>query len=342
MKLAAPLLLHQDEAYHAYEFRSNYRFSPGVKQTSRLFTAIIPCATGVGSLYQAIAAALDRRAYPPPGRIVDIDGCRMHLQSTGSGTPTVVLETGLGGMSSAWAWIQLEAATFSRVISYDRAGLGWSETDDAPKTAQLAAHRLHTILQRAQASPPYVLVGHSMGGLLIRVFADRYPDEVAGMVLVDACHPDQHLRSRAIDTHMRSGFHFLRAAPFLARLGYVRLAGLFNAWAEGLPPLQAAEAEAFLSSSRHLRTTLDESLVWETVCEEVRDTRGLGDIPLAVVTAGRDVLPGHPELQGELAALSRQSIHVTVSGADHVTLVTRREHARFVVEAIRHVVEKGM
>jgi pimeloyl-ACP methyl ester carboxylesterase len=181
-----------------------------------------------------------------------------------------------------------------------------------------------------------------MGGLLIRVFADRYRDEVAAIVLVDASHPDQHLRSPAIDTHMRSGFRVLRAVPLLARLGYVRLTGLFNAWAEGLPPQQAAEAEAFLSSCRHLQTTLDESLAWEAICTEVRDTGGLRDIPLAVVTAGRDVLPGQPQLQRELALLSRDSIHVTVKGADHVTLVTRREHAQSVVEAIRHVVGQGM
>jgi pimeloyl-ACP methyl ester carboxylesterase len=180
-----------------------------------------------------------------------------------------------------------------------------------------------------------------MGGLLIRVFADRYPDEVAGMVLVDASHPDQHLRSPAIDTHMRSGFRVLRTVPLLARLGYVRLTGLFNAWAEGLPPQQAAEAEAFLSSCRHLQATLNESLAWEAVCTEVRGTGELGDIPLAVVTAGSDVLPGQPELQAELAQLSRNSIHVTVRGADHVSLVTRREHAQSVVEAIRHVVEQG-
>jgi pimeloyl-ACP methyl ester carboxylesterase len=245
-------------------------------------------------------------------------------------------------MSSAWAWIQPEIARFSRVVSYDRAGLGWSETDSAPKSARLAACRLRTVLRCAEAAPPYILVGHSMGGLLIRVFADLFPEEVAGMVQVDAAHPDQHMRSNAIDVHMRTGFRVLRAVPLLAQLGYIRLTGLFNAWAEGLPPQQAAESRAFLSSIRHLRTTRDESLAWESVCMEVRDTDALGDIPLAVVTACRAVLPGHPELQEELAALSRDSFHMTVKGADHVTLITKREYAQSVVEAIRIVVERGM
>ena len=209
-----------------------------------------------------------------------------------------------------------------------------------PKSAALVARRLRALLQKSGMVPPYVMVGHSMGGLLIRVFAGLFPEDVAGMVLVDAVHPDQHLRSEAIDIHMRTGFRFLRAVPLLARLGYVRLTGLFASWGEGLPARQAAESEAFLATYRHLCTTRDESLAWETICQEVRSTGKLGDKPLAVVTAGKDVLPGQPELQGELAALSSDSIHLVVPGADHVTLVTRREYALAVVDAIRQVVSK--
>lgn len=323
-----------------YEFSANHRFSPEVKRKSRLFTAAIPCLTGIGFLYESLAKARDQRNYPPPGRLVDVDGCRMHVQTTGCCLPTVVLESGLGGMSSAWGWIQPEAAKFSRVVSYDRAGLGWSDPGFGLKTAVSAAQRLHSVLVRSRVTPPYVLVGHSMGGLFTRVFADFYPDEVAGMVLLDAVHPDQHLRSAAISTHMQTGFRFLKAVPLLAQLGYVRLSGLFDAWGEGLPPQQAAEAAAFFSTYRHLKTTLDESLAWETICAEVRATRGLGNMPLAVVTAGSGVLPGQPELQGELAALSTDSVHVVVKAADHVSLVTRREHALTVVELIHRMVEK--
>ena len=339
MKIAAPIPLPGSD--ELYRYCSDPRFSPGVRGKFRLFSALIPCLTGLGPLYQALASRRDMRDFPPPGRLVQIDDCRLHLQSAGHGLPSVVLESGLGGMSCAWGWIQPETAKFSRVVSYDRAGLGWSGPDPAPKTATLAARRLRALLEKSGVRPPYVLVGHSMGGLLVRVFAALYPDEVAGVVLLDAVHPDQHLRSAAIDIHMRSGFRFLRAVPLLARLGYVRLTGLFDAWGEGLPPRQAAESEAFLATYRHLRATLDESLAWETICAEVRGSGNLGDTPLAVVTAGRDVLPGQPELQGELAALSSDSVHLVVPGADHVTLVTRREHALTVVEAIRLVVDKA-
>lgn len=327
---------------HAYRYRENHRFTPEVKRVSRLYTAIIPCVTGIGGLYQSVAAIRDRRKYLPPGTIQLVGGCSMHAQISGFGPLTVILEAGLGGMSSAWAWIQPEIAKFSRVLSYDRAGLGWSETDPAPKSARLAAHRLRSILQLSEALPPYVLVGHSMGGLLVRVFTDLFPDEVAGVVLVDAAHPDQHVRSSAINRHMQTGFRVLRAVPMLTQLGYIRLTGLFNTWADGLPPQQFAEARAFLSSVRHLKTTRDESLAWETVCSEVRTGGDLNDMPLAVVTACHAVLPGHQELQEELAVLSHDSVHIKVQMANHVTLITRREHAQAVIEAIRIVVERGM
>lgn len=340
MKIAVPIPLSECGPDDLYEYCVDHRFSTGVTARSRLLAAIIPCMTGIGYLYQALATVRDRQDYPAPGRLVDVDDCRLHVQTTGCGRPSVVLESGLGGMSSAWGWIQPEAAKFCRVVSYDRAGLGWSGPDLAPKTAVLAARRLHGILVHSRIPAPYVLVGHSMGGLLVRVFADIYPNEVAGIVLLDAVHPDQHLRSSAIDTHMRTGFAFLKTAPLLARLGYVRLTRLFRAWGEGLPARQAAESEAFLSTYRHLKTTRDESLAWDTICAEVRGTRGLGNTPLAVITAGKDVLPGQPELQRELAKLSSNSTHLIIKGADHVSLITRRKYALAVVEAIRLVVEK--
>ncbi|GFO57715.1 hypothetical protein GMST_00400 [Geomonas silvestris] len=265
----------------------------------------------------------------------------MHLRAAGAGGPTVVLETGLGGMSSAWAWIQPETAQYTRVVSYDRAGLGWSAPVAGAKSARSAARRLRGLLSACGAAPPFVLVGHSMGGLLIRVFAHLYPQEVAGLVLVDAVHPDQHLRSAAIAEHMSTGFRFLKAVPLLARTGYVRLTGLFNAWSQGLPERQAAESDAFLASYEHLKTTRDESLAWDTMCGEVRQTKALDALPLAVVTAGKDVLAGQPELQAELAGLSTDSVHFVVPAADHVTLVTQRDHAHAVVKAIRHVVQRA-
>jgi pimeloyl-ACP methyl ester carboxylesterase len=336
MKKSSKFPLKHAKGEQMYEYSPDHAIRFSGDQRSRCAAAVI-CLSGVGLLYHSYATVRDRLRHPPPGRLLDAGGCRLHLHVAGAGSPTVVLEAGLGGMSSVWAWVQPEIAKFSTVVSYDRAGLGWSDADSTPPTAKQVAVRLRALLQGAAASPPFILVGHSMGGLFIRVFADLFPNEVVGLVFVDASHPDQHRRSAAIDNHMQSGFRMLKGVPLLAGIGFVRLTGLFNSWSDGLPEKQAAEAVAFLSTYKHLKTARDESLAWDTICAEVLSTRRLGDKPLAVVTAGKDVLPGQPELQGELAALSSKSIHLAVKGATHVSLVTHRQYAESVVEAIRHV-----
>ena len=305
-----------------------------------LTAAVVLFSLCAGYVYQAVSTTLDRKNYPPPGSFAFSNGHVLHYQVAGKGNPMVILEAGLSGMSSVWGWIQPEVAEFTRVLSYDRAGLGWSEPDDAPFTASRAAGQLHELLRASGIGMPFVIVGHSMGGLLARAFADRYPDEVAGVVLVDASHPDQYWRHPAIRTYMNSGFRLLRKIPVLAKFGFVRLTGFLNSQSEGLPLRQLAEAKVFLSSYRHLSTTLKESLAWETICAEVRGARDLGDKPLAVLSAGRNPLPGSLDLQRDLATLSSDSMHHIVKGATHVTLVTHREHASSVVEAIRQVVEK--
>jgi len=291
-------------------------------------------------MYQSVTTAMDKQNYPPPGRLVSINGHRLHIQSDGKGGPTVLLEAGLGSMSCGWGWIQPEVARFTRVVSYDRPGLGWSEPDNSPRTASHNARQLHDLLHASGIEGPYVVVGHSMGGLLVREFADKYPDEVVGMVLVDAAHPDQYWRSPAIKRHMDSGFHMLKNIPLMAKLGLVRITGYLNSQAEGLPVKQREEAEAFLASCGHLETANNEAEAWDSVCSEVRRARKLGGKPLAIVSAGKDTLAGARELQDELAGLSFDSTHVVVRGATHVTLVTHREYALTVVEAIRQVLEK--
>ena len=136
-----------------------------------------------------MGAAADARAYPMPGRLIDVGGHRLHLNCTGSGSPTVVLEPGGGEMSSNLGWITPAVARTTRVCVYDRAGRGWSEPADTPQDGLQIATDLHTLLQRGGVPGPYVLAGHSFGGLYVLTFAARYPDEVAGMVLIDSTNP---------------------------------------------------------------------------------------------------------------------------------------------------------
>lgn len=294
---------------------------------------------GLGAVYETFSAKRDKRNNPPPGRMVDVNGHLLHLQAMGKGSPTVILETGLGGMSAAWGWVQPEVAKFTRVASYDRAGLGWSEADGASPDALHIARQLHTLLVNAGIEGPYVLVGHSMGGLFVRVYADQYPAEVAGMVLIDASHPDQYLRSQAIKKHMNKGFRLLKISQILSHLGLLRVYNHYSTQAEGLPPQQRAVAEVFLASASHITTAREELAAWDVTAEQVRHTKNLGNRPLVVLSADKGSLPGAHLLQEGLAQLSANSVHRVVNGADHVTIVSHREHALAVVEGIRQVVE---
>jgi pimeloyl-ACP methyl ester carboxylesterase len=144
-----------------------------------------------GTAYQVIGAALDGRRYPPPGRLVRVDGHRLHLETAGEGTPAVVLDSGLPGTVLSWKFVQSEVARLTRVCSYDRAGLGWSDAGPMPRTSRQIVEELRTLLRNAGIPGPYVLVGHSFGSFTARLYAGLYPDEVAGGVIVDPIHTNE-------------------------------------------------------------------------------------------------------------------------------------------------------
>jgi pimeloyl-ACP methyl ester carboxylesterase len=297
---------------------------------------------GLGALGQTIAARRDRRRYPPPGDLVDVGGHRLHLYAMGepSANPTVVLEAGMASISSNWGWVRRELATDGLVVSYDRAGLGWSDPGTRPLDAAKSAAELHRALGRAGIGPPYVLAGHSYGGLVVRMFADRYPGEVVGMVLVDSSHPDQWARIPA-SRGGRTVAAGNRASAMLARLGVLRLFRLERPFIAGLPPREYAEMRAYLSRPQGWSVGADGLVAWAELSRgQVTAARSLGALPLVVLSVTEqdryaDVLTG---LQNELPALSSNSRHVTVPGATHYTLVSERQYAMIVSAAIRAVI----
>jgi len=189
---------------------------------SLLAVAALLIACGV--LYQIVALKSDKRRFPPAGRLVDVGGHRLHLYELGSGAPTVVLESGISASSLNWRRVQTEVAHFARVCSYDRAGLGWSDLCKEPCTPGSLAAQLHLLLLRAGIVAPYVLVGHSFGGLIVRAFAAKFPDETAGLVLIDPLDPAEWTPvTRAQHRTIARGISLSRRGAIAARLGIVRL-----------------------------------------------------------------------------------------------------------------------
>jgi pimeloyl-ACP methyl ester carboxylesterase len=191
----------------------------------------------VGLVYQFVATRLAYRKYPAPGQMVAVSGHGMHLYCTGEGRegPTVVMDSGLGGGVLDWQTVQPDVAKFARVCSYDRSGIGWSESGPKPRTSPRIVEELHALLKNAGVGGPYVLVGHSFGGANAQLYAAEYPEEVAGMVLVDSA-----LDIRVLDKDLRNDVAGAGPSPLtikvVAPLGIARLFAGGNGSGEGGPP----------------------------------------------------------------------------------------------------------
>jgi pimeloyl-ACP methyl ester carboxylesterase len=291
----------------------------------------------IGATYQAIATEIDQRTYPHPGEMVVVGDYSLHISCAGQGSPTVILEAANGGMSAHWARVQQQVAQTTRVCAYDRAGLGWSEPGPEPRDAKQVSSELHTLLANAGIEGPYVLVGHSYGGLYARMYADQYSEEVAGMVLVDSSHPEQFSRGPEARAMYERTKRLSALVPLFTRLGVIRLSNYFPAHPD-LPQRQRAQVEAFNSSTQHLVTTTEEFRATPETTAQVRGTGSMGDKPLAVISAGEQP-SSWLEMQEELAALSPNSIHRVVDGATHESLLYERDDAQVSGAAIDQVVE---
>jgi|SRR5579872_1071818 len=311
------------------------------------------CLAITGALYEMIGQRRDSRRFPQRGHLVQAGSIRMNIDCSGQGSPTVVLESGSGGPSIDWLMVQPEVAKFSRVCSYDRAGYGWSDSGPEPRSSLQIARELNQLLQAAGEKGPYVLVGHSMGGYDIRVYTGQYPDDVAGMVLVDASHEDQDLTApesirkwgRADRKHPR--WRKLKYF-FQLHLGWARLTADHDAPA--FWPKAFREEENFLTLPiKHQFATIDEDQVFSTLsAAQVRSAGDLGDRPLIVLTATTqdDIPPEIPpkdaqaeediwvhQLQPELARLSTHGKQIIVNSSHEMPT----EHPEAVIAAIHEV-----
>lgn len=308
------------------------------KPLTRIAAAIggaLIVALALGAVLQPVLSWHTLSSTPPPGKLVDVGGHRLHLLCQGTGGPAVILEPGLPGSSLAWEAVSAEIKAFTSVCSYDRAGYGWSEAGPSPRTAGNMVQELSVLLRSYAIEPPYVLVGHSFGGLLMQLYASRFPDEVAGMVLVDSSHPDQVSQTKDLETVSMLGTVIRVLAPF----GIPRF----------LFPVPAGSPESRTNAVRSLERELQMTTKSiQTAASELTGLRqslfdagayrpDLGQRPLIVLTEGRRKAKFWLDMQEDLTKLSAVSDWQIVDDAGHFIHHDRPEA---VVNAILRILEQ--
>ena len=303
--------------------------------------AIAAVLLGAGYTYETVQAARDRRRYPAPGRLVDVGGRRMHILCEGDAAgPTVVIEQGIACPALVWRPVQEAIARFARVCTYDRAGFQWSDPVAGQRTLDDRLADLHAILKCAGVPPPYLLVGHSLGGLLARRFAHAYPDQVAGMVLVDS--PDETVVFReSTRVFYAQGVRMQQVLRAAARVGLLRLLG------RHMPMLMLpddAVGYALCVRSQHVMAAEDDMRALLTAPEtrgQLEAPGSFGDRPLILLEHGVPFPPmvavmeeGWSESQRRLALLSSDSELIVAQKSSHLIYLDEPE---LIVESVRRV-----
>jgi pimeloyl-ACP methyl ester carboxylesterase len=310
---------------------------------------IVPLAmaalAGLGAVYQALGARADRRRFPPPGRMVTVGAHQLHVMEAGVGSPTVLFEAALGASAISWCRVQPEIAKLTRTFAYDRTGMGFSEAGPLPRTAERIAEELHALLSAARVPGPYILVGHSYGGMVARLYAHQHPQEVEGMVLLDPAHPQEWLkRTREQRRKLWAGAMLARRGAWIARLGIARLtAVLAQRGARRSAKVVAATVSGGILAGRsermiapidrvlpELRPALaaiwtQPKFYWSLAsqiehmtqsAQQVAETKLPAELPLVVLSA--DSLPAHEvEQHRSVAAASARGQHQVVKDSGH-------------------------
>lgn len=257
----------------------------------------------VGATYQGATTALERRQFPHPGRLIDVGGHQLHLYCIGAGAPTVVLEAPATGMSAAWGWVQPDVAQVTRVCTYDRSGLGWSEVGDRSYDPAAVPVELHALLEHAGEPGPYVIAGGGLGAALATLYAAQYGPEVAALVLVDPPVADRPAR--------RSVTRLLNASPWLARAGVLRATRMMSSNASGLPEVAARPLRAFLNRPDHLTRAASELSRWNDAVTLASGATIDPSIPVTRIEAAgtsRTALLTDPARGAAVAAAIRSSV----------------------------------
>jgi pimeloyl-ACP methyl ester carboxylesterase len=322
----------------AVSFRGARRALDSWSRRALLYPALVVLSLfAVGGAGGTVAAATSSNPPPTSGHIYRANGHSLYLNCVGSGSPTVVLFSGLGEWTPNWAWVQANVSSTARVCAFDRAGEGWSAGRAIRQDGHQLASDLHELLHGAHVSGPYVLAGHSVGGTYALVYAEDYPTQVAGVVLIDSATPYQ------FDLPDYRSFYSMwkrvsALMPSAARTGLGKM--MLRSGFGSLPPRARDAARAFNSTPRQQTASRLEFLQLPAVFNQAKALSSLHGKPLAVVSASVGEMRGWATMQDKLARLSTNSTHRTVARASHAALLEDKSFATITSDAITQVVRR--
>jgi pimeloyl-ACP methyl ester carboxylesterase len=323
----------------------------------KLLCIMMLALVGSGATYQHVSTKLDEQKYLPIGTMVDIGGYKLHMVDQGIGGPTVVIDSGVKCNCLDWSLVQPEVAKFTRVITYDRAGYAWSDESPLDRTSENIIYELRCMLKNAGISGPYILVGHSFGGNNMQLFAMTYPDEVAGLILVDAVHQD------LLTFVPLPSIEYFQLTLCGVYLGLFRLLShvpvVRKIMAEPIEKFPSEIQNMYYSQStttKFIHAVHAEAVFAEQSCSQLRKSgKSLGNIPLTVISAGNPFMQhedvkgvyslqevdamnkGWSNLQRDLARKSSRSQHIIAENSGHMIPVDRPD---VIIQAVRDMVDQ--
>jgi pimeloyl-ACP methyl ester carboxylesterase len=316
-------------------------------------------AIGAGAAYQAIGLAGDRKEYQPPGRMVSVGAMSMHIHCTGEGTPMVLLDSGAGLFSSSWEYVQEALSVETRVCSYDRAGMGWSDLGEPPFDGVTMADQLHALLEAADEPRPFVFVGHSLGGMVGRIYFDRYGDDMIGWVGIEPGEPEILFENftKGREEPATPCDWTCSVFPAMAHIGVNRLAiGSVDLLNDPLYPERGAgEVRAYYATAKAVRSALWVGRYFRHTTWQTHDNQSFGEIPTLVIHGTRtgEALGGFETEEERVEILERLEVMwertadsstrslglAEIEGANHISIVAHRQYADKVAAEIMRVVE---
>lgn len=299
-----------------------------------------------GVIYQAAAEASDRQAYPPPGQMVNVDGHLIHINCTGAGSPTVILEAGAYSFSTEWYWVQQQLASTNKVCSYDRAGNGWSEPAAGQRDGLTLVRELHDLLIAADIPGPYVLAGHSLGGPLNRIYASQYPDEVLGLVLVDSAVPYVWAEVSSFEQWKAQNESAYALMAVLQRIGAARIIISREFQGYSYPADIVNQLTAFKATAQGVDTWDAEfRLAQWNLGQQSQAAEDLGDLPVIVMWASHPEITAPDErnylesVWASIPAFSSNYLVLSVEGSDHGSILGKEQYAQQVSDAVLNVID---